>query len=190
MRRSVSLRFIVPLALGAVWASAALAAPTNPPPEHKLAGYSAYELLPVAVEAGIEQKKNAGKVIAKVEENMRASVGPILATWNASADANAANKLVIEPRITTLHKPSGAGRFFAGALQGDGKIVINVRIVEQPSGKVIATPEFYQRASAIAGAWTLGAHDNSMLQRVTALVANYLSGNYNEAVGGATGYEP
>jgi hypothetical protein len=77
-----------------------------------------------------------------------------------------------------------------GIVQGDGKIVINVRIVEQPSGKVIATPEFYQRASAIAGAWTLGAHDNSMLQRVTALVANYLSGNYNEAVGGATGYEP
>jgi hypothetical protein len=29
-----------------------------------------------------------------------------------------------------------------------------------------------------------------MLQKVAALVANYLTANYNEAVGSATGYEP
>lgn len=70
------------------------------------------------------------------------------------------------------------------------KLLSTQKIVVQPSGKVIATPEFYQRANAMAGAWTVGAHDNAMLQRVTVLVANYLSGNYDDAVGGATGYEP
>jgi hypothetical protein len=29
-----------------------------------------------------------------------------------------------------------------------------------------------------------------MLQKVAGLVANYLSANYHEAVGGETGYEP
>ncbi len=183
-------RRLVAFTITSCVAAAALAAPPNPPPANKLAGYSAYELAPVQLQPGIESKRNAGKVLAKVDENMRTSVAPILSDWNAKADSQAANKLVIESLITTLHKPSGAGRFFAGAFMGDGKIVINVKLVEQPSGKVIATPEFYQRANAMAGAWTVGAHDNAMLQRVTALVANYLSGNYDEAVGGVTGYEP
>jgi hypothetical protein len=108
-------------------AVAAFGAPPNPPPENKLGGYSSYELAPVQLQPGIEGKKNAGKVLAKVDENMRASVESILSGWNAKADAAAPNKLVIESTITTLHKPSGAGRFFAGAFMGDGKIVINAK---------------------------------------------------------------
>jgi hypothetical protein len=116
-------------------------------------------------------------------------VNPILEHWNAQLDAKNGQKLVIEPRITDLHKPSGATRFFAGAMAGDGFINVKVRITEQPSGKVVAEPEFYRRASARAGAWTMGAHDNAMLEKVAALVASYLNANYAEAVGGATGYE-
>jgi len=79
---------------------------------------------------------------------------------------------------------------FAGAFAGDGQITLKVRIVEQPSGKVIAEPEFYRRSAAMAGAWTVGGHDNAMLQKVAGLLANYLSANYTEAVGGEIGYEP
>lgn len=128
--------------------------------------------------------------MTKVDENVKQSVQPLLQSWNSSANPKNAQKIVIEPRITALHKPSGATRFFAGAFAGDGHITLKVRIVEQPSGKVIAEPEFYRRSAAMAGAWTVGGHDNAMLQKVAGLLANYLSANYTEAVGGDIGYEP
>ena len=81
-------------------------------------------------------------------------------------------------------------RFWVGAFAGEGYIVMRVRISEQPSGKVVAEPEFYRRANAMAGAWTMGAHDNAMLQRTAGLLANYLTENYTAAVGGQTGFEP
>jgi hypothetical protein len=178
------------LAAALIVSYAAAGAPTNPAPAHKLQGYAGYELRDVTFDPSLSDKKNVGKVVAKVDENVKQSVSPILQSWNASANTKSAQKIVIEPRITSLHKPSGATRFFAGAFAGDGHINVTVRIVEQPSGKVIAEPEFYRRAAAMAGAWTVGGHDNAMLQKIAGLVANYLSANYTEAVGGATGYEP
>jgi hypothetical protein len=168
----------------------AWAAPTNPPPSHKLEGYAAYELRDVTFDPNLGDKKHIEKVVSKVDENLKRNISPMLTNWNASADSHGKQHLVIEPRIESLHKPSGATRFFAGAFAGDGHINVKVRITEQPSGKLIAEPEFYRRASAMAGAWTVGGHDNAMLEKVAGLVANYLSANYTEAVGGATGYEP
>jgi hypothetical protein len=179
------------LAIGALALSLdTAAAPQNPPPANKLAGYAGYELKPVTFAPDLAEKKNVDKVVAKVEENMKQSVAPIVTSWNSSADAANPQKIVIEPHIASLHKPSGANRFWAGALAGDGHIIVKVKITEQPSGRVLAEPEFYRRANAIAGAWTFGGHDNAMLQKVAGLVANYLTANYNEAIGGATGYEP
>lgn len=172
-------------------ASPASAAPQNPPPARKLAGYASYAVKPMAIDPALEDKKNADKVVAKVQEYMEQNVAPIVAKWNADAASGggATGKLVIEPRITALHKPSGATRFFAGALAGDGKIVVMVKIHDE-SGTVIAEPEFYRRANAIAGAWTMGGHDAAMLGKVVGLISDYLNANYSEAVGGATGYEP
>ena len=162
----------------------------NPAPANKLQGYSGYELKPVTMNPELADKKNVDKVVAKVQENLARNVGAVITGWNSSADASAKEKLVIEPYIESLHKPSGANRFFAGAAAGNGRILMKVKITEQPSGKVVATPEFYRSANAVAGAWTFGAHDNAMLEKVTQLLANYLSLNYTEAVGGDTGFEP
>lgn len=74
-------------------------------------------------------------------------------------------------------------------MAGDGFIKVKLVVTEQPSGKVVAEPEFYRRASAMAGAWTMGAHDNAMLEKMASLVASYLAANYTEAVGGETGYD-
>ena len=168
----------------------AMAGPQNPPPANKLAGYSGYELTPLTIAPELGDKKNVEKVVALTQADFKQSVSPILEMWNASADKKNPQKLVLEPKITQLHKPSGANRFFAGAAAGNGYINVKVRITEQPSGKLVAEPEFYRRANAIVGAWTMGAHDNAMLQKVAALVANYLTANYTEAVGGETGFEP
>jgi hypothetical protein len=165
----------------------ALAASSNPAPANKLQGYSGYELKALTVDSTVGDKKNLEKVVAKVDESLHQNVNPIIDNWNAQPDTKSGQKLVIEPHLVGLHKPSGATRFFAGAMAGDGFIKVKLVIAEQPSGKVVAEPEFYRRASAMAGAWTVGAHDNAMLEKVAALVASYLSANYTEAVGGETG---
>ena len=180
-----------PLLVAALIASAAAwATPTNPPPAHKLQGYAGYELKAVTFDPSLADKKNVDKVVAKIEENLQQTVAPIVKQWNESATAGAKEKLVIEPAIQSIHKPSGANRFFAGAMAGSSHVVMKVKITEQPSGKVVGEPEFYRRANAMAGAWTFGAHDNAMLQKIAGLLANYLTANYTEPVGGDTGYEP
>ena len=196
MTRTVSISRRAALAAGALALSLNVFAATdmgakNPAPSNKLQGYAGYEIKPVTLAPDMADKKNVDKVVAKVQENIEQSVGPILKDWNASA-ASAANpaKILIEPAILSVHKPSGANRFFAGAMAGNSHIVMKVKITEQPSGKVIAEPEFYRRANAMAGAWTFGAHDNAMLQKIAGLLANYLTANYKEAVGGDTGWEP
>jgi hypothetical protein len=68
-------------------------------------------------------------------------------------------------------------------------VVLKVTLREQPSGTVIGEPEFFQRASAQSGAWTMGGQDNDMLRRIVVVLRSYLEGNYGEAVGGATGRE-
>ena len=154
MMRTVSIFRRVTLAAGALALSLTVFAagevgPKNPAPASKLQGYAGYEIKPVTLAADEADKKNVDKVVAKVEENIQQSVGPILKDWNASAAA-ATNKstILIEPAIVSVHKPSGANRFFAGAMAGNSHIVMKVKITEQPSGKVIAEPEFYRRANA------------------------------------------
>lgn len=44
-------------------------------------------------------------------------------------------------------------------------------------------------AAAMSGAWTFGGQDKDMLHRIVALANLYLQSNYQEAVGGATGYD-
>jgi hypothetical protein len=163
----------------------------NPPPANKLQGYSGYELRPVTLADESASRKNVDKVVAKVDENLRNNVAPIIAEWNAAAaSANNKEKVVIAPHIVGVKKSSGATRFFAGALSGNSYIVMRVKITEQGSGKLIAEPEFYRRANAMAGAWTFGAHDNAMLTKIASLLGNYLTANYAAAAGGETGWEP
>jgi hypothetical protein len=166
----------------------ALAGTENPAPANKLQGYSGYELKPVTLNSELAGKKNIEKVTAKVDDELKKNVGAVLNGW--TPDSANAQKIVIEPHIESLHKPSGATRFFAGAAAGAGRILLKVKITEQPSGKVIGEPEFYRHANAMAGAWTMGAHDNAMLEKVTQLLANYLTANYTTTTTTQTGFEP
>jgi hypothetical protein len=166
----------------------AFASPFNPPPLHKLEGYSGYELRPVAVDPAVGPKTHLDKVVEQLDANVRRQLYPMLQEWNAFANPKRRQRLIIEPRITDVHKPSRVTRVFAGAFAGDGYINVKVRITELPSGRVIAEPEFYRRTSAMSGALTMGGRDNTMLKSITSLVTSYISANYIQRVGGDTGY--
>jgi hypothetical protein len=178
---------IVMLAVG----TAAMAEPQNPPPANALAGYEKYELAPIAMGPPLAGDEGKEKARAKIQEHMTRETGAIVALWNKdAAGSSRGQSLVLEPRIEKLKVVSGGARFWAGALAGDSYVVMKLRIVEQPSGTVIAEPEFYQRAAAMSGAWTIGGQDKDMMHRIVLLTNQYLQSNYNEAVGGPTGYDP
>jgi len=171
--------------------TAAIAEPQNPAPANALAGYDSYQLSPLAMGPPYAGDEGKEKAKARIQEFMTTETGAIVEQWNKdAADAGRGQSLVLEPRIEKLKVVSGGARFWAGAFAGDSYVVIRLKIVEQPSGTVVAEPEFYQRAAAMSGAWTIGAQDKDMLHRIVVLMNHYLQANYNEAVGGPTGYDP
>lgn len=171
--------------------AAALAEPQNPPPANALAGYDKYELAPIAMGPPYAGDKGKEAARDKIQGYMNTETGAIVEQWNKdAAGSTRGQSLLIEPRIEKLKVVSGGARFWAGALAGDSYVVMKLRIVEQPSGNVLAEPEFYQRAAAMSGAWTIGAQDKDMLHRIVTLTNLYLQSNYTEAVGGPTGYDP
>jgi len=160
---------------------------TNPPPSKAFAAYGTFELRPVELDKADAGQKGKDQAGAKLQEQVNALVAPIVDDWNKKPPVDGAPQLVIEPRIDSIKKVGGATRFWVGAFAGDSHVTMHVRFVEQPGDIVIAEPEFFQRAAAMSGAWTVGAQDNDMLHRVAQLIADYMRANYDSAVGGRTG---
>jgi hypothetical protein len=167
------------------------AEPQNPPPTSAFTGYDGYELAPLTMDAPYAGQGPNEKAKAKIQEYLTAETAPIIAKWNeAAAGGTRGQTLQFQPRIEKIKFIGGGARFWAGALAGDSYVVIKVAVKEQPSGALLAEPEFYQRAAAMSGAWTFGAQDNDMLHRIVVLMNHYLEANYPQAVGGPTGYDP
>jgi hypothetical protein len=185
------MRTIAACILMLTFSAAVVAEPQNPPPVNALGGYDAYELAPIAMDPPLAGDAGKEKAKGKIQEHMNNETAPIIAQWNTDAAGSArGQKLVLEPRIEKLKVVSGGARFWAGALAGDSYVVMKLKIVEQPSGNLIAEPEFYQRAAAMSGAWTIGGQDKDMMHRIVLLTNKYLQENYVQAVGGPTGYDP
>jgi hypothetical protein len=185
------MKKLIPAMLMLALGASAVAEPQNPPPANALAGYDKYELAPIALDP--QYAGDAGKVAAKdkIQGYVTAETGAIIEQWNKDAAGSARGQsLLLEPRLEKLKVVSGGARFWGGALAGDSFVVMKLKITEQPSGKQLAEAEFYQRASAMSGAWTFGAQDKDMMHRVVVLANHYLQSNYKEAVGGPTGYDP
>ena len=72
-------------------------------------------------------------------------------------------------------------------MAGSSYVIMRLKVTDMETGALLAQPEFFQRAAAMSGAWTIGGQDNDMLQRVVTVATAYLSGNYQAAVGGPTG---
>jgi hypothetical protein len=164
---------------------------TNPPPEMAFSTFTSFELKPINTGESCNKQEGGEQALNAVQEKLNARLGPLLTSWNtAKSAAHGGHKLVIEPVCTDAKLVSGAARFWGGALAGSSAIVMRVRYVDQISGKKIAEPVFYQRASAMGAAWSFGATDRSMPDRMAELITDYTEKNYQVAVGGATGLQP
>ncbi len=157
---------------------------SNPPPAEPLSHFQHFILEPMKVSDAAAHETDA---LARIAVYMHQRVGGRLATWeNRSQDGRV---LDIQPYIVQLKFVGGGARFFAGALAGSSAVLMRVRFIDAQTGRVIANPEFYQRAAASGGAWSIGGTDNGMLARITTVVQQYLDRNYGQASGGPTGLD-
>jgi len=153
----------------------------NPPPAKPFSAYSRIEVKPVVFRDGY---KGDAAGLAKIDENFKKDLAPRLAQWNSRAADG--NTLVVEPVVEELSFKHGAKRVLLGPLAGSSGVLMRVTFRDN-TGKVIATPEFFQRTAAFSGGYSFGVNDNMMLTRVANLASGYIVANYDKAVGGPTG---
>lgn len=163
----------------------------NPAPAERFSQFTRFEMAKITLVPPYAGQEANEKALLKIQENVDLKMTPALATWNGAAAAGAATRtLRIEPVIPEIKFINATSRVFAGALAGSSAVILRVRITEKETGKVIAEPEFYARAAAMGGAYSLGTTDNVMLVRIAGRLTDYLLANYSQAVGGPTGAEP
>lgn len=154
---------------------------TNPPPAEAFSAFSRIQVKPAVFASGVNGNAAA---LAKINENIQHDLSAPLADWNRSPSNG--RTLVIEPVVEEMSFKHGAKRVLLGPLAGSSGVLMRMNIKDS-NGRVIASPEFFQRAGAMAAGWTFGVHDNLMLTRVANLSTNYVKANYSKAVGGPTG---
>ncbi|MGZ8249375.1 DUF4410 domain-containing protein [Methylomagnum sp.] len=157
-------------------------ADTNPSPSEKFSNFNRFELQPV--QAGSGEVAAQKPAMAKIGEHVQEKLGTRLQQWNEKPLNGAARTLVIEPTVTELKFVSGAKRVFTGAWSGSSAVIMKAKFTDKQTGKTIASPEFYSKSSAMAGAYSFGGNDNAMLRRIADSLAIYVFKNYKQAVGG------
>jgi len=156
----------------------------NPPPAEPFEHFQHFMLEPIKVS---DEAAHETAAVDKISTYMQQRVGGTLAGWeNRNQGGRVLN---IEPTIVQLKFVGGGARFFAGALAGSSAVLMRVKFTDAQTGHVIADPEFYQRAAAYGGAWSIGGTDNGMLARITTVVQEYAQRNYTQSVGGPTGLD-
>jgi len=153
----------------------------NPAPATAFSSYGRIDVKQVAFAPGYKGNTDA---LAKIAANLNKDLGPSLTQWNSRPDNG--RTLTVEPIVEEMSFKSTTKRVFLGPLAGSSGVLMRVTFRDN-TGKVIATPEFFQRANAMSGGFTLGVNDNMMLTRVAKLASSYMIANYDQAVGGPSG---
>jgi hypothetical protein len=159
----------------------------NPPPAEAFSKFGRFELKPINTSEGCDKQHGADVALRAIQDGMTDRLGKVISTWNAKPAPAGSRKLIVEPVCSDAKLVGTTARIFGGALAGSSAIVLKVRYVDASSGKTIAEPVFYQRASAMGAAYSFGATDRDMLKRIVDLVTNYTVGNYTAATGGPSG---
>lgn len=164
----------------------------NPPPAEKFSNFTRFEMPKIALVAPYAGQEANEKALVKIQENVSLKMTPALAAWNSSGETGGrpVRTLLIETTIPEIKFINATSRVWAGAMAGSSAVILRARISEKETGKVVAEPEFYARAAAMSGAYSIGGADNAMLVRIANRLTDYLLANYPQAVGGPSGAVP
>ena len=82
--------------------------------------------------------------------------------------------LIAQGELTKLRIVGGAARFWVGGLAGRSNMTLHVKVVDAVTGKVVAEKDIDEDTNPIAGAWSLGASDRGLPEKVGSLIAQYV----------------
>jgi hypothetical protein len=116
------------------------------------------------------------KAAKKINELLNTQMAYVFPGMNSS-EKKSGKTLVIKPVIKEIKFIGGAARFWAGAMAGSSAVLMEVTYLEKETGNVLAKVEFYDQASAYAGAWNMGVSDNLMLNHIVTQIVNYSTAN-------------
>lgn len=153
----------------------------NPPPPEAFSAYGRIQVKPAVFAEGVSGNMGA---LGKINQNIQHDLAKALPVWNNARDNG--RTLIVEPVVEQLSFKGSVSRVLLGPFVGSSGVLMRLNIRDH-QGRVIATPQFFQRADAMAAGWTFGVHDNLMLMRVANLSTTYLKANYSSPVGGRTG---
>lgn len=85
--------------------------------------------------------------------------------------------LVIRPKIKEIKFIGGAARFWVGAMAGSSAVLMQVDFLDQSTGTVLTSPQFYRSAGAMSGGGSMGASDNMMLSAIAQDIVTYTVSN-------------
>lgn len=153
----------------------------NPPPAEAFKNFGRIELRTATFAPGVKGRE---KGVERIDANIKKDLAHKLPEWNSRPQNG--RTLIVEPVVEQLELTGGATRVMFGPLAGSSGVLMRLNI-KDGNGKVIATPEFFQRADAMSAGWTMGVGDGLMLTRVSNLATAYLIGNFEVARGGPTG---
>lgn len=183
-------RFAAAVLSLALLAPAAMATPPkfavdaqNPPPATPLNVYNRFELMPVAMSADIASHKGNAVARQYLQVDVDERIPKLVAPWNAQAVEGAPRTLVVQPEVTQIRFITGGKRLFTGSFGGNSWALLRMRLTDKETGAVVAEPQFYQRAFAMAAGYSLGAADKLMLARLSDMAAGYLKSNFEAPVG-------
>ena len=158
----------------------------NVPPHEKLSNFQQFEIKQVTMPKKANEDSANRRALIKIQENMNNNLSATIAEWNSRGNPEG-RKLVIEPVIEEIKFVSSGTRVFFGPMAGSSAVRMKLLLIDDASEQLIGEPEFYQRAEAWAGAFTIGVHDNLMMTRIASLASDYIINNYDQAIGGPTG---
>jgi hypothetical protein len=163
---------------------------TNPPPAEVFSNFSDFELKPMTRGAECVQERGGDIALTAIQAKLRVKIGKLIENWKQSPAPNATQrKLIIEPYCASARYVGKGARFGLGVMAGDSAVVLKMQYVDASSGKIIASPVFYQKTNSFSGTFSWGATDTDMLERIASLIAVYTASNYEKAVGGPTGLD-
>jgi hypothetical protein len=154
------LRFIVVVAVLIAGCATRYIKPTtvqNPAPTEKFSAFGRFELQRVSLDGAYSGKDANERATARIQEHSNRRVSPIIDGWNRAApQGQPVRVLVIEPRIEHIKLIGGGARFWVGPLAGSSAVIMKVKYIDKESGRLVSEPEFFQRAAAWSGAFTVG----------------------------------
>jgi hypothetical protein len=147
------------------------------PPSEKLSSFSQSELSPITMSPEIADGAKKQAYADKLGNMLETKITPLLGEWRAASDGGSGT-LVIQPDAVKLKVVSGGARFWVGAMAGESKVDMTLRLIDKESGKVIASPRIARSAGSMSGAWSFGATDQNLLRYIVDIANQYLVENY------------